>query len=105
MVGQNDQVPDFGDVGQVAPQLFDLTVGTITGPINAGRTGVVAKLVDKKEPTADEIQKNLDRAREQIVDQRGEEAFNLFAGNVMNNYKKHNLIRINPKSTTPESGE
>ena len=52
LVGQSTQVPDFGDVGQVAPQLFEMSVGAISGPINAGRTGVVAKLVDKKEPTA-----------------------------------------------------
>jgi len=39
------------------------------------------------------------------VDQRQEEAFGLFANNVMTDYKKHNLIRINPKSVTPESGE
>ncbi len=105
MVGQNDQVPDFGDVGQVAPQLFDMTPGAISGPINAGRTGVVAKLVDKKEPTPAEIQKNLDRTRDSIREQRQEEAFNLFATNVMNDYKKRNLIRINPKSVTPEQGE
>ena len=105
MVGQHDQVPDFGDVGQVAPQLFDLASGAISGPINAGRTGVVVKVVDKKEPTPDEIQKNLDRTRDSIVNQRQEEAFNLFAGNVMKDYQKHNLIRINPKAATPESGE
>ena len=51
LVGQSGQVPDFGEVGQVAPQLFDLPVGNISGPINAGRTGVVAKLIDKQEPT------------------------------------------------------
>ena len=51
------------------------------------------------------MQKNLDRSREQILDQRQNEAFNLFASNVMNDYKKRNLIRINPKAVTPESGE
>ncbi len=51
LVGSTGQVPDLGQVGQVAPQLFDLNVGNISGPINAGRTGVVAKLVDKQEPT------------------------------------------------------
>ena len=105
LVGQSDQVPDFGDVGQVAPQLFDLTPGAISGPINAGRTGVVAKLLDKKEPTPDEIQKNLDRTRDSILDQRQGEAFSLFAGNVMKDYQKKNLIRLNPKAVTPESGE
>jgi len=105
LVGQGTQVPDFGDVGQVAPQLFDMTVGAITGPINAGRTGVVAKLLDKKEPTPDEIQKNFDKTREQIRDQRQEQAFSLFAGNVMADYKKHGLIRVNPKSIQAEQGE
>jgi peptidyl-prolyl cis-trans isomerase D len=105
LVGQSSQVPDFGDVGQVAPQLFEMSVGAVSGPINAGRTGVVAKLVDKKEPTAEEIQQNFDRQRDQIREQRQEEAFSLFASNVMANYKKHGLIRINPKSTAPEQGE
>jgi len=105
LVGQSSQVPDFGDVGQVAPQLFQMSVGAVSGPINAGRTGVVAKLVDKKEPTAQEIDQNLDRQRDQIREQRQEEAFSLFAGNVMANYKKKGLIRVNPKSTAPEQGE
>ena len=45
LVGESGQVPDFGEVGQVAPQLFDMNVGAISGPINAGRTGVVAKVL------------------------------------------------------------
>ncbi len=105
LVGQSGQVPDFGDVGQVAPQLFDMSVGSISGPINAGRTGVVAKLIDKKEPTPDEIQKNLDRTRDQIREQRQEEAFNLFAGNLMKDYQKRGRIRVNPKTPAPEQGE
>ena len=48
LVGQSSQVPDFGEVGQVAPQLFDLSAGTISGAINTGRTGVVVKLIDKQ---------------------------------------------------------
>lgn len=105
LVGQTGQVPDLGQVGQVAPQLFDLSAGAISGPINAGRTGVVAKLLNKTEPTADEIQKNLDQTRDQILDQRRSEAFQLFASNVTNDYKKHNRIRINTKAAAPATGE
>ena len=53
LVDASGQVPDLGQVGQVAPQLFDLSVGQISGPIDAQRTGVVAKIIDKQEPTAD----------------------------------------------------
>jgi peptidyl-prolyl cis-trans isomerase D len=44
LVGQSGQVPDFGEVGQVAPQLFQMNVGAISGPIDTGRTGVVVKI-------------------------------------------------------------
>ncbi len=105
LVGQSAQVPDLGQVEQVAPQLFDMQVGAISGPINAGRTGVVAKLVDKQQPTDAEIQKNFDQQRDQILDQRRNEAFQLFASNVVNDYRKSNRVRINPKAQTPETGE
>src|SRR5271157_842506 len=94
LVSWAGQVPDFGQVGQMAPQLFDLNNGDLSGPIIAGRTGVVAKLVDKQEPSADEIAKNLAPARDQMLDQRRAKAFNVYLGTVMDDYKKHNLIRM-----------
>lgn len=101
LVGLTSQVPDLGDVGQVAPQLFDLSVGNISGPISAQRTGVVAKLVDKQEPSADEIQKNFGQTKEALLHERQDEAFSVFMSGVLNDYKKHNRIRMNPKSKNP----
>jgi peptidyl-prolyl cis-trans isomerase D len=105
LVGASGQVPDFGSVGQVAPQLFDLAQGAVSGPINAGRTAVVAKILEKQEPTADEIQKNFDQTKDQMLAEKREEAFQLFASNIAADYKKHNRIRVNPKAVTPEAGE
>jgi peptidyl-prolyl cis-trans isomerase D len=104
LVGDSGQVPDLGQLGTVAPDLFNLNVGQISGPINAQRTGVVAKLLDKQEPTADEITKNLDQTREQILDQRREEVFGIFVSNAQDQFKKSRLIAINAKAakgTTP----
>jgi peptidyl-prolyl cis-trans isomerase D len=101
LVGASGQVPDLGEVEQVAPQLFELSVGNISGPINAQRTGVVAKLTDKQEPSADEIQKNFDQTRDQLLDQRRADAFNIFMSGVLADYKKHNRIRLNAKAQTP----
>jgi peptidyl-prolyl cis-trans isomerase D len=98
LVSPTGQVPDFGAVGQVAPQLFEMSAGTISGPIDAGRTGVVAKILDRQEPTADEIAANFDRTREQILDQKRGEAFQIFVSGVMNDYRKHKLIVINAKA-------
>jgi peptidyl-prolyl cis-trans isomerase D len=105
LVDQTGQVPELGAVGQVAPQLFEMTPGTITGPINAGRTGVVAKLVDKQQPSDADIAKNLDQTRDQILEQKRQEAFEVFANNIITEYKKNNRVRINAKSQSPLAGE
>jgi len=97
LVNESGQVPDFGQVGQVAPQLFDLAVGNISGPINAQRTGVVAKILDKQEPTPDEIANNLSQTREGILERRRSDSFNVFLSTVLDDYKKHSRIQI-PKA-------
>jgi peptidyl-prolyl cis-trans isomerase D len=94
LVGQTGQVPDFGQVGQVAPQLFDLAPGNISGAINAGRTGVVVKILDKQEPAAGEIAKNIDQTKDQLLYQRREDAFNVFLSTILEDYKKHNRIQV-----------
>jgi peptidyl-prolyl cis-trans isomerase D len=103
LVGESGQVPDFGQVGQVAPQLFDLANGSISGPINAGRTGVVAKIVDKQEPSADEISKNLDSTRDKLLEERRNQSFEVFLSGVLDDYKKHNRIQMSAKAKTPET--
>jgi peptidyl-prolyl cis-trans isomerase D len=87
----------------VAPQLLDLAPGGISGPINAQRTGVVAKLIDKQQPSSDEIAKNFDQTKDQMLEQRRSEAFNIFLSSAMNDYKKHNRIRMNAKAKTDQT--
>jgi peptidyl-prolyl cis-trans isomerase D len=101
LVGLSGQVPDLGQVGQVAPQLFDMSPGNISGPINAQRTGVVAKLTDKQEPSADEIAKNFDQTRDELLQEKRGDAFNVFMSGVLADCKKHNRIRLNTKAQTP----
>lgn len=103
LVGETGQVPDFGQISSVAPDLFNLNVGQISGPILPGRTGDVAKIVDKQEPTAAEIAKNLDQTRDQILDQRREEVFGVFVANAQQEFEKRKLIAINPKAAKSTS--
>jgi peptidyl-prolyl cis-trans isomerase D len=97
LVGPSDQVPDLGQISQVAPQLLNLPVGATSGPINAQRTGVVAKILDKQQPTADEIAKNLDQTRDQMLQERRRDAFGVFVSSIMDDYKKNKRIVRNPK--------
>ena len=96
LVGETGQVPDLGQIATVAPELLALNVGQISGPIDAQRTGVVAKITDKQTPTDAEIAKNFDQTRDQILDQRREDAFSVFVNAADNRYKKAHLISINP---------
>jgi len=105
LVGQTDQVPDFGQLGQVAPQLFGMASGSISGPINAGRTGVVVKILDKQEPSADEIAKNYDQTREQMLTERRQQAFEVFMSGVLDDYKKHKRIALNAKNKGQQAPE
>lgn len=98
LVSPTGQVPDFGSVGQVAPEVFDMSPGNISGPINAGRTGVVVKLLEKQLPTDAEIAQNLGQMREQLLGQRRNEAFEVFADRVTREYRKNGRILMNPKA-------
>jgi peptidyl-prolyl cis-trans isomerase D len=102
LVGATGQVPDLGQVGQVAPQLLDMKIGDYSGPIDARRTGVVAKLIDRQEPTPDEITKNLDQTRDQILEERRQEAFGIFMSNTLADYTKNKRIQMSKKSAEPE---
>jgi peptidyl-prolyl cis-trans isomerase D len=77
---------------------MDLPVGAISGPISAERNGVVAKILDKQEPSADDIAKNFDQTRDQLLEQKRSDAFNVFLSGVMADYKKNNRIRLNAKA-------
>jgi len=102
LVGATGQVPDLGQLEQVAPQLLDMKVGDLSGPISTARTGVVAKIVDKQEPSAEEIAKNLDQTRDQILEQRRNDAFGVFLSSVMDEYKKSKRIQLNAKANAPQ---
>lgn len=94
LVTASDQVPDLGQLGQVAPQLFKLNVGNISGPIRTGSAGVVAKIVDKQQPTAAEMAKNIDQTRDAMLEQQRDQAFNVFVSNMMGKYRQAGLIRM-----------
>ena len=103
LIDATGQVPDFGAVGQVAPELFDMSVGSFSGPISAGRNGVVVKIVDKQEPSADDLAKNLDQTRDGLLNEKRQQAFSVFMSGVWNDYKKRNLVRMNAKDQSAKT--
>ncbi|HEY0784825.1 MAG TPA: peptidyl-prolyl cis-trans isomerase [Acidobacteriaceae bacterium] len=95
LVGREAQVPELGALATTAPQLFSLNVGQVSGPINSGRTGVVARIVDKQEPSADDVAKHLEQAREEMLNQRREEVFAVFVTTLTDTYQRQGRIVLN----------
>jgi peptidyl-prolyl cis-trans isomerase D len=100
LVGHDGQVPDIGALATAAPQLFNLNPGQISGPIRGDRTGVVAKLDDKQEPTAQDITQHIDQAKEGLLDQKREEAFAVFVSSLADDYQKHGRVVMSKQSQT-----
>jgi peptidyl-prolyl cis-trans isomerase D len=100
LVGHTAQVPDIGELSSTAPDLFDLKVGQISKAINTGHSGIVAKIDDKQQPTAEEIAKNLDATRESLLGERREQMFAVFVTSLTDRYEKQGGIRMNKRAQT-----
>jgi peptidyl-prolyl cis-trans isomerase D len=101
LVARTAQVPDIGELSTAAPDLFDLTAGQVSKAINTGHSGIVAKIDQKQEPAADEIAKNFDTTREQLLSEKREQMFAVFVTSLTDRYEKQGGIRMNKKAQTP----
>ncbi len=97
LVGKDGQVPDLGQMSGAASVAFNLAKGAISGPINTGTTGAVLSVLDKQEPTADEVAKNFDQTRAQLLSQRQQEAFQIYVSTLTDQYEKAGAIRYSKK--------
>ena len=94
LVGKDGQVPDVGSMAGPASVAFTLPKGGISGPLNAGQTGVVLAVTDKQEPSAEDIAKNFEQTRAQMLDDRREEVFRVYLGTLFDKYKKAGAIHM-----------
>jgi peptidyl-prolyl cis-trans isomerase D len=101
LVGQDGQVTDLGSMSGPGKVAFSLAKGAISGPINASPNGVVLEVTDKQEPTADEIAKNMDATREQLLDTQKEQIFDIFLGTLAEKYQNGGGIRLSKQAATP----
>jgi len=101
LVGRDQQVPDIGSLSSAAPGLFDLNIGQIGNAINNGATGVVAKIVDKQQPTADELAKSFDSTRDTLLNQRRDQMYEVFVSSLVSSYEKAGRVFVNRKTQQP----
>ena len=105
LVGRDAQVPDVGALSGPAASLFDLNVGEVSKAINNQTTGVVAKIVEKQAPSAEDIAKNLDSQRETLLNQRRDQMYEVFVSELVSSYEKSGRVLLNKKmQQTPMNG-
>ncbi|MDQ1693339.1 MAG: peptidyl-prolyl cis-trans isomerase [Acidobacteriaceae bacterium] len=98
LLGRDGQVPDIGQIGQMAPQIFTLNQGEVSNVINTGRNGIVVKIIEKQEPSPADIAKSLQQARDQMIAQRREEIFAVYVSSITQQYEKAGRVRMNKKA-------
>ena len=101
LVGEDAQVTDLGAMSGPGATAFKLAKGAISNAINAGQTGVVLTVTDRQEPTAEEIAKNFDTTREQLLNQQREEIFSIFMGTLTDRYEQGGGVRLSKQATVP----
>jgi peptidyl-prolyl cis-trans isomerase D len=103
------QVPDIGSMTGPAKVAFTLKPGEISGPIDSGNTGAVLSVIDRQAPTEQDYTAKKDQIREGLVQEKQQEAFMLFLGNLVDKMKADGKIRVNQKEyealTRPRSEE
>jgi peptidyl-prolyl cis-trans isomerase D len=101
LVGQDGQVPDLGSMSGPGAPAFKLAKGGLSGPINAGQNGIVLTVTDKQEPSADEVAKNFDQMREQLLNTQRNQVFNVFLGTLAQKYKDGGGVKLTKAAAAP----
>lgn len=94
LVGMESQIPDIGQMAN-AEAAFEMKPGEISGPIAAGRNGVVLLLVQRQEPSPAALQAARDQVRESVLQQKKQQAMALFVSNARARMEKDGAIKYN----------
>ena len=104
LVGKDGQVPEVGSMSGQAAVAFSLPKGGISGPLDTGTSGIVLSVTDKQEPNADDIAKNFTQTRNQMLNQKREEVFEIYVGTLQDRYEKAGSIRMKVKPAASPFG-
>jgi peptidyl-prolyl cis-trans isomerase D len=88
------QVPQIGALTGPAAQIFTMKQGEISGPINTAEGGVVMMLLDKQEPSMATFDQNKDEVRQQLLQQKQAELFELYLGNLRKTAEQKGVVKV-----------
>jgi peptidyl-prolyl cis-trans isomerase D len=89
------QVPDVGAMSGPASVAFTLKPGEISGPLNSGTTGAVLSVLERQEPTGQDLGAKRDQIRDSLMQNKRSELFGLFVTGLRDRMTKSGRIKIN----------
>ena len=103
LVGRDANVPDVGQMGGPASAAFDLPKGGITGGLSSanGTSGAVLQVLDKQEPSPDDIAKTYATRRAELIERKRAESFGVYMGTLLDRYKAKGAIRVYQQPKQP----
>ncbi len=103
LVGRDANVPDVGQMSGPASAAFDLPKGGVTGGLNSanGASGAVLQVLDKQEPSPEEIAKTYATRRTELTERKRAEIFGVYMGTLLDRYKAKGAIRVYQQPKQP----
>ncbi len=95
LVSGNSQVPDLGSMAGSASIAFGMKVGEISGPISIAGGGAVFSVIERKEPSPEELEEQRDRIHEELLARKREALFQVFASDLVQRMEKEGKIKKN----------
>jgi peptidyl-prolyl cis-trans isomerase D len=89
------QVPDVGSMTGQASVAFTMKPGEISGPIVSGANGVVLDILEDQKPDEAEYAAKRDQIRDQLLQAKQQEMFQLFVSNLRDQMEKSGKVKIN----------
>jgi len=100
LVTPQSQVPEIGAFTGPAAQIFTMKPGEISGAINTARGGLVMMLLEKQEPSMADFDKQKDDIRQQLLQQKQSEMFELYIANLRKVGEQKGIIKVYDKEFT-----
>src|SRR5258708_22069581 len=101
MVGRSGQVAEIGPMSGGAKEAFKRKPGEISGPLSNGQTAFVISVSQREDAstTDDKFAKGKDGIRDQIVNQKRNQALQLFINNLESRLEKEGKKKVNKAQT------
>ncbi|MCI0353646.1 MAG: peptidyl-prolyl cis-trans isomerase [Acidobacteria bacterium] len=95
LVSSSSQVPDLGSLSGPAAVVLRMKPGEISGPISVSSGGAVISILERQEPSPQEIEQQRDRVHEELLARKREALFQVFASELVERMEKEGKIKKN----------